>query len=125
MRMAGPMPRRATNQLRWSPEEQRYRIIVGEHADDMLPGSRAWLAWLDSIPSFAFQSRFGGHCTVRKERLQRGDAYWYGYRSIQGQTKKHYIGRTADLSLERLESISARFMAEEHMAAGSVPAHGQ
>src|SRR4051812_27855971 len=109
------MPRRATHLLRWLPEEQCYTIEADSVAlsPDIIPGSQSWLEWLDTIPSFAFESRLGANCTIRKEHLKRGDVYWYAYRSIQGRTKKRYLGRTADLSLERLEEISTLFTTEE------------
>src|SRR5262249_30302678 len=72
----------------------------------------AWTKWLDGVSSFAFENRSGAHYTIRKERLQRGDAYWYAYRSIQGRTKKRYLGKTTDLSLELLEEISTHFTTE-------------
>src|SRR5690349_21371960 len=118
------MPRRATYLLRWLPEEQRYTIAAGSLAlsSDIISSSRGWLEWLNTIPSFAFQSRWGEHCTIRKERLQRGDVYWYAYRSLHGRTKKRYLGRTADLTLERLEEISRLFATEDGEALHLSPA---
>lgn len=72
----------------------------------LLPASPAWFAWLEEIGSFAFSSREGNHCTLLKERVQRS-VYWYAYRTQQGKTRKRYVGRTIDLSLARLEQISA------------------
>lgn len=112
------MPGGALHLLRWSSQEQRYTITIGTLTlpAEITASRGAWTQWLDMVPSFAFENRAGVHCTIRKERLQRGDAYWYAYRSIQGRTKKRYLGRTADLSLERLEEISVLFTAEEREA---------
>ncbi|QBD74762.1 hypothetical protein EPA93_01640 [Ktedonosporobacter rubrisoli] len=111
------MPKRTTHLhlLRWSQQEQRYIITFGTLTLDsgIISVDQAWQKWLDMLTSFAFEGRAGVHCTIRKERLRRGDAYWYAYRSFQGHTKKRYLGRTAHLSLDRLEEISARLGAED------------
>ncbi len=109
------MPGESLCVLKYSSEEERYVIAKGSLslASEVTDTRQNWEAWLDSITSFAFEDRRGGHCTVRKERLQRGELYWYAYRSIQGRTKKRYLGKTADLTLERLEEVSARFAEPE------------
>ena len=73
------MPRHTGYALRWMAESQRYVIhIEGKPAPDMLvPGSDGWFDWLDQISSFSFQSRSGEHCTLRRETMRRGGAYWY------------------------------------------------
>ncbi|MBO0780222.1 MAG: tetratricopeptide repeat protein [Ktedonobacteraceae bacterium] len=109
------MPRDALHLLSFSPQEGRYTITLDSLSlsPEITLSRRAWQEWLDTVASFAFENRLGGHCTIRKERLQRGDVYWYAYRSIRGHTKKRYLGRTADLSFERLEEISALFTTED------------
>src|SRR5204862_4224604 len=104
------MPRRTPNLVRWSPTKQVYDVQVEGNREPptLTPESSAWFDWLDGIASFSFHSRTGAHCTVRKENLRRGGAYWYGYRSVHGRTIKRYIGRTAGLSIARLEQIAAR-----------------
>jgi LuxR family maltose regulon positive regulatory protein len=104
------MPRRAPYFVRWSPEEQRYEVGAADSAvlPGVTPGETGWFAWLDGITSFAFYSSAGVHCTMRKETIQRGGAYWYAYRSVQRRTVKHYIGRTIDLSVQRLEEVAER-----------------
>jgi LuxR family maltose regulon positive regulatory protein len=115
------MPRGVLHLLCWSQQEQRYIITISEHilSSEITTSPDAWTRWLDGVSSFAFENRLGVHCTIRKERLQRGDAYWYAYRSIQGRTKKRYLGKTADLSFELLEEISTRFTTEEREATPS------
>lgn len=104
------MPRRTTHLVRWLEEEQSYELTgAGTSVDgpqDLRPGNRAWFDWLEYVTSFAFSSRSGVDYTVRKEKMQRGGSYWYGYRSLQGKTIKRYIGRTADLSMTRLEEVA-------------------
>lgn len=102
------MPRRALYHLCWSSERQHYEMQSSHDSPlcHLLPDSLAWFAWLEEIGSFAFSSREGIHCTLLKERVQRG-MYWYAYRTRQRKTRKRYVGRTTDLSLARLEQISA------------------
>jgi LuxR family maltose regulon positive regulatory protein len=121
------MARNTLYLLRFSLHEQRYIITNGslELSLAITTSDHAWQTWLATISSFAFEDRAGGHYTIRKERLQRGDAYWYAYRSIQGHTKKRYLGRTADLTLSRLEEVGARFIEGEKKVIQSVPIHQQ
>ncbi len=110
------MPRRTTYLLRWLEEEQAYELTgVGVpivEPQDLRLGTHAWFDWLEQVTSFAFASRFGADYTVRKEQMQRGGLYWYGYRSFQGKTIKRYLGRTADLSLARLEEVAVRLSSQ-------------
>ncbi len=67
-----------------------------------------WGAWLASISAFSFQGQHG-HLTVRKEARSRGDQYWYAYRRVGPRMMKKYLGRSATLTLARLEEIAAAF----------------
>jgi LuxR family maltose regulon positive regulatory protein len=61
--------------------------------------------------SFAFQGK-NGHLTLRKERRQHGGGYWYAYRNQGHRTFKKYVGRTADMTIARLEAIAEALTAE-------------
>lgn len=108
------MARDTLHLLRWTTQTQRYILTLGTQTlpSKITSGDEVWTQWLATVSSFAFKSRSGIHCTIRKERLQRGDAYWYAYRSVAGRTKKRYLGRSADLSFARLEEVSALFANE-------------
>jgi ATP/maltotriose-dependent transcriptional regulator MalT len=110
-RNAWLMPRHTPYLLRWSPEARSYLLAASSLplSSELVPGSAAWTNWLATIPSFAFEDRLGAHYTIRKEQLQRGDAYWYAYRTLDGRTQKRYLGKTAELSLARLEEVGTRF----------------
>ena len=71
-------------------------------------GSPGWFAWLadDATRSFSFRSPAGTY-TARKERRQRGGAYWVAYRTAAGRQHKLYLGRAEDLSPERLAEAAA------------------
>lgn len=96
------MPRYAHTQFRWSEQAQTYVLSMGNQ------GSEQALTrdWLEQNESFSFHSRWGMHYTVRKQRVQRGSSYWYAYRRLHGRIVKRYLGRTADLTLARLEEIA-------------------
>ena len=43
----------------------------------------------------------------RKERRQRGGVYWSGYRRQGRRLRKHYLGRSAELTQARLAQVAA------------------
>jgi LuxR family transcriptional regulator, maltose regulon positive regulatory protein len=47
--------------------------------------------------------------TVRKERRQRGGAYWVVYRRQGTRLRKVYVGLSAALTQVRLDQIAAAF----------------
>ena len=63
-------------------------------------------AWLEVNDSFRYE-RIGAKkgYTVRKETKRGGD-YWYGYRKVAGKLQKRYIGKTAELSIAKLDEIA-------------------
>jgi LuxR family maltose regulon positive regulatory protein len=71
-------------------------------------GSPAWFAWLagDAARSFSFRSPAGAY-TARKERRQRGGAYWVAYRTAAGRQHKVYLGKAEELTAERLDEAAA------------------
>ncbi|QBD74888.1 hypothetical protein EPA93_02315 [Ktedonosporobacter rubrisoli] len=116
------MPKQVPAHLHWSEERQGYEVSVSAQA--VFPVFSAsqpdFQNWLHALVAFSFRSRSGAHCTFRKEAMRRGKEYWYGYRRVQGKLLKRYIGRSADLTLPRLEAI-----AEELANGGTSPAPSQ
>ncbi|QBD76829.1 hypothetical protein EPA93_12770 [Ktedonosporobacter rubrisoli] len=96
------MPRYAQSQLRWSEQAQSYVLASADQASSQ----EFNVGWLEQIASFSFHSRDGMYYTVRKQKVQRGGSYWYAYRRLHGRIIKRYLGKTADLSLNRLEEIA-------------------
>ena len=76
----------------------------------------AWFAWLEDPTSVRFsyalhnrtQGYIDGFMTVRKERRQRGTAYWSAYRRQGQRLRKLYIGRSDALTQAHLEEIAGR-----------------
>lgn len=109
------MPRPPLPLLHFSPQQQRYTLTHGDLSlpSEPLLSHQAWQTWLDTVSSFAFENRLGEHYTIRKERLRRGDGYWYAYRSIRGHTQKRYLGPTPQVSFTLLEHEPPRIFGEE------------
>jgi len=77
----------------------------------IVPESPAWFIWLEQVSSFAFSGR-SGHFTARKEAKQRGDRYWSAYLATGEHLTKKYLGKTADLTLARLEHMAGLLRAQ-------------
>src|SRR5260370_37473880 len=113
------MPKVADYRLAWSGADQTYHLQQTREQAllDIMPESPAWFRWLDLVSSFAFWGQ-GGHFTARKERRPRGEAYWYAYVGVGKKLAKKYLGRTAELTLARLEE-AATLLA--HASASPLP----
>ncbi len=70
-------------------------------------GSADWYAWLNQTTtrSFAYHSA-QGLLTARRER-RHGTWYWYAYRSQYGHIHKAYLGKSEELTPERLKGAVA------------------
>src|SRR5260221_3159150 len=101
------MPKAAGYLIIWRPEPGVYALYASpsKALRTVPPGAQAWFAWLDSVPSFTFQGQ-QGQLTARKEPRQWGEGYWYAYRRVGPKLTKKYLGRTAELTLARLEEAA-------------------
>lgn len=73
-------------------------------------GSHEWWDWLSSsqAESFRFECDFGvkGYRARKEEIKSRAGSFWYAYKRVEGKLRKRYLGKSEELSLERLESIA-------------------
>ncbi|HEX6551193.1 MAG TPA: hypothetical protein VF026_00405, partial [Ktedonobacteraceae bacterium] len=101
------MPKVPTYTLTWSSTRETYELYQARDREALRidPDSSVWFAWLEQVSSFAFVGK-GGHYTARKEAKQRGDRYWYAYLTTGEHLSKKYLGKTAHLTLARLEYIA-------------------
>src|SRR5579875_1452758 len=111
------MPRHASHALRWMSDSQTYEIYSeGKPVPHIpaldTPDADGWAEWLDEIASFSFHSRAGVHCTMRKETMRRGGSYWYSYRRVGGRVIKHYVGKSSELTIARLEEVVGDVVSE-------------
>jgi hypothetical protein len=88
----------------------------------VVPGEEEpWFAWLSTHTSFAFQGQ-ASRLTLRKESRPRGEGYWYAYHWHQWQARKRYLGRTATLTLARLEAVAQTLSTEPFPEPARAPA---
>jgi LuxR family maltose regulon positive regulatory protein len=66
-------------------------------------GSQPWYEWLSTAKKFSFKSP-GGNFVAQCEKRRNKD-YWYAYRRA-GKLLKFYLGKTEELTAERLEQAS-------------------
>jgi LuxR family maltose regulon positive regulatory protein len=72
-------------------------------------GSTAWLEWLKDNRSFSFNAD-AGQFSALKERVRDKGWYWKAYRWQNGRRRSVYLGRSEDLSIERLEGAAKSLM---------------
>ena len=99
--------------------------LLEEPSDPILVGSEAWYCWLaaEQHPSFAFRNQLGTF-TVRRER-RRQQWYWYLYRKQEGKLRKAYLGKTKEMTLQRLNAVAATVVIQSDLhtdAQAHVPA---
>ena len=113
------MPKIAAYTLAWSPSHHTYTLFESQpnSALVVVPGSTTWFDWLAEVSSFAFVGQAGSF-TARKEAAQRGDRYWYAYLRAGRKLAKKYLGKTADLTLARLEEVAGVMYADRATVAG-------
>jgi predicted ATPase/DNA-binding CsgD family transcriptional regulator len=88
--------------------------------DDRLPvGTPEWYAWLSRARSFAFRSALGTF-TARKEQAsnKRGSGYWRAYRKRDGKLHRVYLGKSEELTLERLNAVAGTLTRQDTVAEG-------
>jgi LuxR family maltose regulon positive regulatory protein len=82
-------------------------ILVQEgSAMALAVGSAAWYAWLADATSFAFRSDQGTF-TAHKERRGSAREYWKAYRRHAGRLHRVYLGKSSELTLDRLNAAAA------------------
>ena len=108
------MPKAAPYRLTWRAARSAYELreYPSRHLLSLTPGEPTWFTWLDSVLSFTFEGQHG-QLTVRKESRQGIDGYWYAYHRTGPKLTKKYLGRTARLTLARLEETAALFTGAE------------
>ena len=81
------------------------------HADEPLGvasvvvNSPAWFAWLEdpATRSFSFEGPSGTLTARRERRTGSLEGYWTAYRKQGGKLRKVYLGKAANVTVERLD----------------------
>ena len=72
--------------------------------DPITIGTAAWYNWLEQHRSFSFETN---HTTFTARKEQRpGGWYWYAYRRSQGKLRTAYLGKSEELTLQRLNTTA-------------------
>src|SRR6266542_5459499 len=97
-----------------------YRDGTQEHT--IAVGSSLWWQWLaaEGTTTFRFEHPLGNF-TARRERKRDG-WYWYAYRTRDGALQKAYLGKSADLTLDRLQEVAAVLAQHSAAPGASIPA---
>src|SRR5215467_9776550 len=75
-------------------------------------GSPRWHDWLADEAHRSFSLRHAlGTFTARRERVRQG-WYWYAYHKSGGKLRKAYLGKAEEITLERLERVTAMLMGQ-------------
>ena len=82
----------------------------GSITDHIQLGSVEWHIWLENSQSFRFETSSLSF-TARQEQ-RPGGRYWYAYRRRHGKLRIAYLGKSSELSIERLNAVAA-FLAED------------
>jgi hypothetical protein len=96
------MPRRIA-----PPLVDHTRLVQPERAAEaILVGSPAWYTWLTGATSFAFVGEYGSF-TAHKERRGAKREYWKASRHRGGRLYRAYLGKSTELTLDRLNAVAA------------------
>ncbi|MHC1770599.1 MAG: LuxR C-terminal-related transcriptional regulator [Flexilinea sp.] len=89
------------------PKSNKLIVIDGTLLSEVSPiqaGSASWFEWLSSANNFTYKDgngRFIAQCEIRRNKT-----YWYAYRRRSGKLVKAYLGKSEDLTKERLQHTS-------------------
>ena len=75
-------------------------------AEAIAVGAPAWYTWLENATSFVFRSQHGTF-TAYKERRGPTQEYWKAYRRRAGRLQRVYLGKSGELTLDRLNAAAA------------------
>jgi predicted ATPase/DNA-binding CsgD family transcriptional regulator/tetratricopeptide (TPR) repeat protein len=94
----------------------RLQLVCDKHVHELtgpvdsptpiVVGTDAWYTLLmdQQIQSFSFRHHLGTF-TIRRERKRHG-LYWYAYHKLAGRLRKAYLGKSEELTLERLNAVA-------------------
>jgi LuxR family maltose regulon positive regulatory protein len=98
--------------LLWRRDDVEHTVVVG---------TEDWFVWLDTAATFAFTDEEGSF-TAYKERRQRGGWYWKAYRKRRNRLHRFYLGKSEDLTLDRLRVAAVSLAAEDAGDRQTIPA---
>jgi hypothetical protein len=119
--LVGPYAKPKVRCSGWAYQPGTFELRPGE----FIPlDSAPWFAWLQQKLAFRVEQiyylsdRPGGTSysvsyTVRPERRQRGQIYWYPYKKYHNRRLRGaYLGKTEEVTLARLDQLALQFLAQ-------------
>src|SRR6516225_6975599 len=82
-------------------------IAEDTSTDTISIGTAAWYRWLEQHHSFTFETPRTTF-TARKEQ-RPGGRYWYAYRRMRGKLHSFYLGKSEELTPQRLNAAEEVF----------------
>ncbi|GCE22317.1 hypothetical protein KDK_61170 [Dictyobacter kobayashii] len=98
------MPKSARFTLKWSGLHCRYELFERDHFL-LATHEPSWFAWLDTHTSFSFQGEQHHFNVLKETRKNTGESYWYAYQRQGKRVVKRYLGKSADVTIPRLEEV--------------------
>src|SRR5437588_10466471 len=95
-----------------------------EHEQTLTVGTPEWYAWLTQAEAFAFTSPSGSF-TARKEQAgnRRGGWYWKAYRKAGGKLSSAYLGKSENVTLERLHAVATKLAGKASLPSSASAVH--
>ena len=115
------MSKSAQYRVRLSSEGSGYLLTGPEDEVSRCLSEEDWRNWLEEHRAFAFHGRNEQINLLKEKRKRGGEGYWYAYRRHAGKMVKRYLGRSAQLDMERLEEVSALLADDDKASLVSVP----
>ena len=97
-----------------------------EHDQTLTVGTPEWFAWLAEAETFAFTSSHGTF-TARKEQAgnRRGGWYWKAYRKAGGKLASAYLGKSDNVTVERLRMVATKLASVASLPSGAKALHAK
>jgi hypothetical protein len=88
----------------------RHGRLITARGERISLDSPRWFAWLETATTFCYSNSDPLYrLTLRKEQRRHG-WYWYAYLKVDAKLHNTYLGKSAALTLTRLEAASARLV---------------
>jgi LuxR family maltose regulon positive regulatory protein len=116
------VPKPSPYVLLWldKPEHYELRLHWQLHQSFQRGDDDAFSRWLEAHTAFAFEGQ--SRCiSALKEARSGGAGYWYAYGTHARQTRKRYLGLSANVTFERLEQeaqVLSRPLSDHRIATG-------
>jgi predicted ATPase/DNA-binding CsgD family transcriptional regulator len=81
----------------------------GKRVQTLILGTFAWYRWLQAATKFSFTSDSGAFIARREQAgNKRGGWYWRAYQQREGKLRRVYLGRSEEITPERLNSAAVQ-----------------